>query len=296
MFLNEDIKNTTKLATTIVRRRKNILNLTAAELNDFRAAMASFQAITDNTGYNYIAGFHGIPGHWCWHNGGGEDTDPENFPGRIEYAFLPWHRAYLKYFEDNLLDHNPNLALPYWDWTVHTSDDDSIIAGIPKPYSQPNVDGGGPNPLYNFNSSYLAQPPPAGAGDGVTFRNPDPPDGDPETQTPGLPTSDDVNDALANSDFGAFSNALEQIHNRVHVWCHGSMGSIPTAAFDPIFWAHHCNIDRLWAIWETMHADNMPPSLADLQLSPFPRYRARDVLKIYDLGYEYATAGAEVKF
>lgn len=27
------------------------------------------------------------------------------------------------------------------------------------------------------------------------------------------------------------------------------MGQIPTAANDPIFWLHHCNIDRLWASW-----------------------------------------------
>src|SRR5262245_65552369 len=27
------------------------------------------------------------------------------------------------------------------------------------------------------------------------------------------------------------------------------MGSVPTAAGDPIFWLHHCNIDRLWESW-----------------------------------------------
>jgi tyrosinase len=27
------------------------------------------------------------------------------------------------------------------------------------------------------------------------------------------------------------------------------MGSVPWAANDPIFWMHHCNIDRLWASW-----------------------------------------------
>jgi hypothetical protein len=32
----------------------------------------------------------------------------------------------------------------------------------------------------------------------------------------------------------------------------GLMASVPTAAFDPIFWVHHCNIDRLWNVWETL--------------------------------------------
>lgn len=32
--------------------------------------------------------------------------------------FLPWHRAYLYEFEQNLQDFFPDLALPYWDWTM----------------------------------------------------------------------------------------------------------------------------------------------------------------------------------
>ena len=32
--------------------------------------------------------------------------------------FLPWHRAYLYEFEQNLQDLEPGLMLPYWDWTM----------------------------------------------------------------------------------------------------------------------------------------------------------------------------------
>ena len=28
------------------------------------------------------------------------------------------------------------------------------------------------------------------------------------------------------------------------------MSDVTTAAFDPIFWVHHCNIDRLWSLWD----------------------------------------------
>ena len=38
-------------------------------------------------------------------------------------------------------------------------------------------------------------------------------------------------------------------HGDVHVGVGGWMGSVPTAAQDPIFWLHHCNIDRLWNRW-----------------------------------------------
>lgn len=32
--------------------------------------------------------------------------------------FLPWHRAYLYEFEQNLQDFDSDLMLPYWDWTM----------------------------------------------------------------------------------------------------------------------------------------------------------------------------------
>ncbi|KAF9772953.1 hypothetical protein IL306_009291 [Fusarium sp. DS 682] len=35
----------------------------------------------------------------------------------------------------------------------------------------------------------------------------------------------------------------------------GHMSSVPVAAFDPIFWIHHCQIDRLFAIWQAANGD-----------------------------------------
>ncbi|KAK0671448.1 common central domain of tyrosinase-domain-containing protein [Cercophora samala] len=34
----------------------------------------------------------------------------------------------------------------------------------------------------------------------------------------------------------------------------GHMSNVPVAAFDPIFWVHHCNVDRMVAIWEVLHS------------------------------------------
>ncbi|KAI5126380.1 tyrosinase [Nematocida parisii] len=46
-----------------------------------------------------------------------------------EYAhnsleFLPWHRLFLLYFEYLLqsLSNNPNMTVPYWDWTIDAED------------------------------------------------------------------------------------------------------------------------------------------------------------------------------
>jgi hypothetical protein len=41
----------------------NISNYSPQRLDAFRAAMKAFMAITDNRGYNHIAGFHGIIYH-----------------------------------------------------------------------------------------------------------------------------------------------------------------------------------------------------------------------------------------
>ncbi|KAI1120171.1 tyrosinase [Nemania abortiva] len=51
---------------------------------------------------------------------------------------------------------------------------------------------------------------------------------------------------------------IEFIHNNIHYWVGGDgghMSQIPVACFDPMFWLHHCNIDRLYAIWQSLNPD-----------------------------------------
>ena len=66
----------------------------------------------------------------------------------------------------------------------------------------------------------------------------------------------------------SFRNRLEgwygegNIHNRVHLWVSGGTppefrdaGSMfwRTSPNDPVFFLHHCNIDRLWAQWQAQN-------------------------------------------
>ena len=37
------------------------------------------------------------------------------------------------------------------------------------------------------------------------------------------------------------------------------MGDFVRAALDPIFWLHHCNIDRLWEVWIQRAPGNRNP-------------------------------------
>jgi tyrosinase len=71
------------------------------------------------------------------------------------------------------------------------------------------------------------------------------------------------------NNFTAFSNkrwdpnsrnadSIESIHDRIHlaVGRRGHMEYIVLSSFDPIFFLHHSNVDRLTAIWQILHPDS----------------------------------------
>ncbi|RWA09877.1 hypothetical protein EKO27_g5246 [Xylaria grammica] len=76
--------------------------------------------------------------------------------------------------------------------------------------------------------------------------------------------------------------SLEYIHNNVHILAGGysletglgHMSDVPVAAFDPLFWLHHCNVDRLFAMWQVLNWDEWwtapDPSLANTTDNPTP--------------------------
>ena len=66
------------------------------------------------------------------------------------------------------------------------------------------------------------------------------------------------------------------------------MSQVATAAYDPIFWAHHSMIDRLWYLWQIGPRGTDPPAaLMQQALSPFPITVAQ-TLDIQTLAYDYA--------
>jgi tyrosinase len=51
-------------------------------------------------------------------------------------------------------------------------------------------------------------------------------------------------------------NSVESVHNGVHVNAGGQWGhmtAVAYSAFDPLFWMHHCQIDRLIAMYQAVH-------------------------------------------
>ncbi|MGH3998139.1 MAG: tyrosinase family protein [Pseudonocardiaceae bacterium] len=258
--------------------RSNVATLDATELANLRAAFTAAYGLSDDRGYAFYAGLHGLPlPIYCQHG---------------TPLFLPWHRAYLYFVERALTDalrharEDPALRvnLPWWDWTSVASHTD----GLPDAYVGAQDGAGnplaaGPVTLSAADLELVRSNLPGAISDGpnpVTLRDPDAPDELPRSQT--------VARALRASTFTDFTTLLEGIHDGVHVWVGGAMSAVPTAAYDPVFWAHHSMVDRLWYLWQISPRGTDPPaSLLDRALAPWPM-TVRDTVDISRLGYEYA--------
>jgi len=72
--------------------------------------------------------------------------------------------------------------------------------------------------------------------------------------------------------------SLESIHDTVHVDVggQGHMGDPAVAAFDPIFWLHHCNVDRVLALWQAAYPGTYVSPGPDLTGS-YPHLTKADV-------------------
>ncbi|KIO48229.1 tyrosinase family protein [Nitrosospira sp. NpAV] len=167
--------------------------------------------------------------------------------------FLPWHRIYLIRMEELLKMVDPTVCIPYWK----SSEDQSFPSWLV-----------GFTPTVNLMS-----------GPHTVTRN--------IGAFATLPTTADVTAVTGNGTFNPFASALEGIHNSGHVWVGGSMGGIPTAPTDPVFWMHHAEIDRIWAEWQVANP-GQNPSLAGAAaiMDPWVEDEAatRDIAA---LGYTY---------
>ena len=132
-----------------IRVRLGIHNLNPAQVTDLRTAYGQIQAISDNRGFQYLAGLHGAPSWYCWHH-----QQNSKVAQRME-LFLPWHRAYLYNFEMALRDRVPNVTLPWWDWTLRPPRQN----GLPKIFADAKV-GANANPLKAFRINLPTTNPP----------------------------------------------------------------------------------------------------------------------------------------
>ena len=254
-----------------VRQSSN--GLSTSDIQALRRAYSETMTLRDERGYHYFAGMHGLPlPVFCQHG---------------NLLFLPWHRAYLYFFELALQDRVPGVAIPWWDWIS----DEAHAQGVPPIFSDRAVSGQ-PNPFFDAEFDWdrdlvarVRQEPGlrgtmTGGTRPRTRRDQDVPDELPRKQT--------IDDILQAPTFEDFSSRLETPHGMVHVWVGGSMSQVPTAAYDPIFWSHHSMVDRLWYLWQMNHRSiSLPLSLLNEALPPFS-VTVGQMLDISRLGYDYA--------
>lgn len=235
-------------------------------------------------------------------------------------VFTAWHRVLLLEFEKELQAINASITIPYWDWTQDSSRNSSVWAADFLGGNGTGTDG------------QVADGPFAGAGGRWQIRIKDDP-ADPDylrrqlatdATAKNLPSPDDQSkvqemtpydtmpweDALRASTPAAwqgFRPHLEvDLHNLVHRWVGGNMVDM-TSPNDPVFWLHHCNCDRLWAMWQARHPAELPylpdsgaaagHNLNDAMVFHVPGtvapwdgdYRPADVLNHQALGISYDT-------
>ncbi len=149
------------------------------------------------------------------------------------WYFLPWHRAYLYYFEAIIreLSGYQDFALPYWNWTCQPS--------------IPGVFFGSSNTLNDTTRT-------KGATDIIP------------TSYTGEDVMDDIFDLTDFESFGSYESGgfgeLEGTpHNLVHGWIDGNMSEY-MSPLDPVFWCHHNMVERCWWEWNITRGNPNPDS------------------------------------
>jgi polyphenol oxidase len=217
-----------------VRIRKSAFELSKTEVDRLKEAYAALRKLTHDTPDDPRGWLRGGYVH-CWYCGGGNDNQAgEEIHG--SWLFFPWHRAYLHFHERILckLINDDTLAIPYWDW------DSESRQKFPSVYGDPTDPS---NPLFDMLRSAKASDSISDQAVSAAILN----------TTMNAPNNNLFLGSQAG-DAGAMENAP---HGPVHIWTgdttmqnsNNDMGVLATAAQDPLFFAHHGNIDRLWGVW-----------------------------------------------
>ena len=246
-----------------VRIRKSVWSLPPGDpsLDWFRKAVDALipRPASNPSSWRYLAAIHGVPDNLT------VPPDADQFWDQCQHQswfFLSWHRGYIASFEAVIAQTIVELggpaewALPYWDY----SDASNPNARLMHPdFFNRRLADGSPNALWsrraqaqNGNFSFGSTTVALGALQFQNFTNP-------SAGAPGF-----GGPATGFSHFGGVNGALENSpHNRIHVQIGGQTGFMSdpaTAALDPIFWLHHCNIDRLWEVWRNQGPEFRNPT------------------------------------
>lgn len=289
----------------VTRRDVATLDPSGPEIASLRRGIAVMQQLSlddpaDPRGWRFQANIHGAPLE--------EGSNPAwRQCQHGSFFFLPWHRMYLYWFERILrwAAEDPTLALPYWNYFIPAH------RVLPEPYRIP---ADASNALYMEDRDPIVNAgiPPWSAFSAffdhrrafatTRFFHEDPLD----VSFGGAWAAHPVHSGASLQNTGLLEATP---HGQIHVMIGGRiedaagavhvapMGDPRFAARDPIFWLHHCNIDRLWERWLDQ-GDGRENPVNDVtwmdtafrffdETGVVVQMTARDVLHPYALGYGY---------
>jgi len=259
-----------------------------AAFNLYLLALRVLQGRADSHDLSWyqLSGIHGAPFiPWEMPATGNYDRS-RGYCTHHSVIFTTWHRPYLLLLEQAIYDAAKDIAnsfsgaakttyvnalaqvrLPYWDWSDPTTQSHLPTVCMQSTVQVTQPDSGGnpvttniPNPLfaYTFKSSSSIS---TFAGDfssyQKTLRSPSGGNSqngvsDTAMQNSFITRRTATFNCFSETTYNDFSNAVENIHDDVHgrVGGGGHMSYVPYSAFDPIFWLHHVNVDRLTAMFQ----------------------------------------------
>jgi tyrosinase len=241
-----------------IRTRENVAGMTSNHptLAAYRAAVQEMKNLPQSDPRNWVRQAQ-IHQNGCPHR---------------NWFFLPWHRKYILDFERICRDlsGDQNFALPYWNWTRTRS--------IPTPFWQGTLLD--TTRVIGQNDEISGQFVGRRVIDRILRQ------ADFELFASFRPQGQNSTDPSWQRVVGASAELEARPHDQVHVWVSGNMVTF-MSPLDPIFWLHHCNIDRLWAERNARGHGNTSSALwRDFRLSPFNTF-VRDLQNITQLGYTY---------
>lgn len=261
-----------------MRLRKSITSLSDTEKSNFVKALLELKRSGKYD--QYVHWHHHVMIPTVHPN---EPVDPEYRNGAHRGpAFLPWHRAFLMAVEDDLQKIDKSITIPYWNWVEDAKLSDPKSAAIWKDDFM-GGDGNASNQDIVETGSFAYS-----TGNWELVQDHTNPQSRKELQRTlgrfkagnitidSLPNEFDLALALSERYYDTplwnsspftigFRNRIEgwitkrgdhrvqtegsQLHNRVHLWVGGSMTPM-TSPNDPVFFLHHCFIDKIWADWQ----------------------------------------------
>ncbi|KAI3509708.1 hypothetical protein L1887_25222 [Cichorium endivia] len=298
---------------TTIRVRPAAHRASADYVAKYKAAIKAMRDLPDEHPHSFVqqARIH------CAYCNGGYSQIASGFPDKTlqihnSWLFFPFHRWYLYFYErilGKLID-DPTFALPYWNWDVPSG------MGVPAFFEE----DGKKNPAFDafrnvnhVSAAAIVDLDYNGSDSGATclqqistnlgamYKQMVSNAADPLSFFGGEFRAGD--DPYGNGD-PSIGSIEAGCHTAVHRWVgnprmlnNEDMGNFYSAGYDPLFYVHHANVDRMWKVWKDLgiqgHSEPTDPDWLNASYvfydenEELVRVYNKDCVQIENLKYDF---------